>query len=145
MTTRKCLFCFSVFPIERKKGDKNRKFCSTICYESKEKIRARNTLLSKYGLDIESYNKMFLEQDGKCLICSHPESERLPNGQLKPLAVDHCHITGTIRGLLCLRCNIGIGNFNDNWVLLQNAMEYLVAGDLKAGINQRMGNRNDYA
>ena len=145
MTTKTCLFCFTEFPVERKKGDNNRKFCSTLCYQNKEKIRARKNLLSKYGLDTHSYNKMFSRQDGKCSICCQPQSEMLPNGQTKPLVVDHCHITGIVRGLLCSRCNIGIGNFDDNWVLLENAIEYLVAGDLKTGINQRMGNRNDNA
>ena len=67
------------------------------------------------------------------------------NGKVKRIAIDHCHLTGVVRGLLCHSCNTGLGYFNDNWVLLDNALEYLIAGDLKAGTNTRWGNRNDNA
>lgn len=72
------------------------------------------------GVSPEEYNKMFSHQDGRCKICGTPQSELK-----KALALDHCHTTGKIRGLLCVRCNLGIGMFADNIIILKNAVEYL--------------------
>ena len=72
----------------------------------------------------DDYNKVFIEQDGKCLICGKHQSE-LEKG----LAVDHDHITGKVRGLLCFHCNIGLGMFRDDITLLTNAINYLVKID----------------
>jgi hypothetical protein len=100
--------------------------------------------LRKYGITKDRYDELLKYQDGKCAICNCAETVKL-NGKLKRLAIDHCHQTNFVRGLLCSRCNVAIGNFNDNWILLDNALEYLIAGDMKAGTAHRMGNRNDHA
>jgi len=71
-----------------------------------------------YGLTKEGYLEMFKSQNGVCAICCNPEKK-------KRLAVDHCHNTGKIRGLLCARCNTSIGRFNDDVELLQKAIDYL--------------------
>lgn len=65
---------------------------------------------------------MLAAQDGKCLICrrTNPDSA-------KPLAVDHCHATNRVRGLLCHKCNTGLGSFDDNPELLVGAIAYLQA------------------
>jgi len=73
-------------------------------------------LKRKYDLTLESYDKMFLEQEGKCLICKRCDER---------LVVDHCHTTGKVRGLLCSGCNRGLGFFNDRAENLQKAAEYL--------------------
>jgi hypothetical protein len=122
------------------------KFCSAKCRNknpipSRQKEQVFVSYLKRFNLNLDDYQEMFLSQDGKCAICHSPETMVL-NGKVKRLAIDHCHITGMVRGLLCSRCNSGLGYFNDNWVLLDNALEYLTKGDLKAGINQRWGNRN---
>lgn len=62
---------------------------------------------------------MHAEQAGLCAIC-HGET----NGQ-GDLHVDHDHVTGKVRGLLCSRCNTGIGMMGDNTALLRKAIEYL--------------------
>lgn len=62
------------------------------------------------------YAAMHADQDGKCAICSTPRSR---------LSVDHDHITGKNRGLLCSQCNWGLGQFRDNPQLLENAIRYL--------------------
>ncbi len=59
-----------------------------------------------------------------CAICSRPEKQ-LRRGVLKRLAVDHCHTTGKIRGLLCAACNVTLGKFGDDPVLLDVAAAYL--------------------
>jgi hypothetical protein len=71
-----------------------------------------------YGLTPEEYDAMLVAVDGKCTIC-----RKAP--KVKALAVDHCHTTGKVRGILCDKCNMGIGYFDDNLDLLQKAIEYL--------------------
>lgn len=81
-----------------------------------EKERARK---ARYGLPDGAYEKMFIEHDGKCAIC------RGINVHGRDLSVDHNHKTKTIRGLLCNRCNFGIGLFKDSPNLLIKARNYL--------------------
>lgn len=84
----------------------------------------RVALLAQYGLTPADYDRMHEEQNGLCRICLRPEP--VP-GRL--LAVDHCHSTGVVRGLLCGDCNRGIGMFKDDPLRLLRAVEYLT-GDL---------------
>lgn len=74
----------------------------------------------RYNLTLEEYYKMKEDQKGFCKICGTHESELS-----KPLHIDHCHITDKVRGLLCNRCNLGIGSFKDNIEHLQKAINYL--------------------
>jgi len=81
----------------------------------------------RYGISLDDFNAMKQEQDGKCAICLtqleiHPDS----SVRTKKVAVDHCHETGKVRGLLCANCNTGLGMFKDNHALLQAASEYLL-------------------
>lgn len=86
----------------------------------KDKIRHRKCNLKRmYGLTLEDYDQMFEQQNGVCAVCGG-----LATGG-KRLVVDHCHITGKIRGLLCGNCNIGIGNMQDNVDILAQAIIYL--------------------
>lgn len=57
-------------------------------------------------------------QGGACLLCGNQ------NGS-KRLAVDHCHNTSKVRGLLCTNCNVGIGMFRHDPELLEKAKNYL--------------------
>jgi hypothetical protein len=66
-----------------------------------------------------------VEQEGLCAICGKPETAQGKHSVVKSLAVDHDHETGEIRGLLCSRCNNGIGHFGDNVELMKKAIEYL--------------------
>jgi len=67
---------------------------------------------------------MHQEQNGLCAIC-HNEERHFNRGKRLMLAVDHCHLTGAIRGLLCMDCNTGIAKFKDNPEFLRNAQKYL--------------------
>lgn len=83
--------------------------------------RNRKHLFKKlYNLTIDGYNQLFTEQQGKCKICGKHQDELD-----QWLAVDHDHITGKIRGLLCDNCNLGLGLFKDNLEYLRSAYEYL--------------------
>jgi DNA-binding sugar fermentation-stimulating protein len=76
-------------------------------------------LRAKYGVSRMDFELMEMRQGGLCAICKKPCSV----GQR--LGVDHCHETGKIRGLLCRKCNVGLGFFMDNPRLLQAAIVYL--------------------
>jgi hypothetical protein len=78
-------------------------------------------LLRYYGITVRDYEAMFDAQRGVCAICGEPPSK----DRRHDLAVDHCHDTGTVRGLLCLRCNAGLGQFDDSPDLLRRASEYV--------------------
>lgn len=72
----------------------------------------------RYGITLAQYSVMLREQDGSCLICDDVDIDRR-------LHVDHDHATGAVRGLLCGRCNVGLGCFRDDPKLLRLAATYL--------------------
>jgi len=76
--------------------------------------------LKQYNLLPEEYLKLKKEQNYKCKICFKSEEE---NG--KALAIDHCHKTSKVRGLLCDNCNRGIGHLQDDINILESAIKYL--------------------
>lgn len=84
----------------------------------------KGNLAKKYGITQEDYNRMLAEQDGCCKICRSSD----PVG-VKSFAVDHDHVTGKVRGLLCHRCNPGLGYFQDNPELLRKAIDYLLEAE----------------
>lgn len=89
------------------------------------KMKANN-LLKLYGLTLEAYEALLDAQGRRCAICGAETGWRhRQSGELKKLAVDHCHETGRIRGLLCDRCNTAIGKLNHDPDLLQKAIDYL--------------------
>lgn len=73
-----------------------------------------------FGISYQEYLTMLEAQGGCCAICGTSDT-----GKRKAFAVDHCHHTGKIRGLLCSNCNTGIGNLRDDIGLLERAIEYL--------------------
>lgn len=77
-----------------------------------------------YNLDPDRYSEIFIKQNGVCAICLGPET-RVRNGKVLPLGVDHDHKSGIVRGLLCHKCNAGLGMFNDDLNLISNAMNYM--------------------
>jgi hypothetical protein len=81
--------------------------------------RWERILQRKYGITAEDYSYMLEQQQGGCAICfqENPTGNRL--------AVDHNHDTGEVRGLLCSRCNTGLGQFGDNVDNLEAAIDYL--------------------
>jgi hypothetical protein len=82
----------------------------------------KNSELKKsFGIDLETYNVMLKKQNGVCAICKKPEKFNTS------LAVDHCHISKKIRGLLCTNCNRALGMFNDSVLNLYQAINYLQA------------------
>ena len=83
--------------------------------------RRERTLREGYNMSLGDYDDMLDNQQGKCAICSsYPKS--------KPLAVDHCHYSGVVRGLLCSNCNTALGLFADDIDVMEKAISYLKKG-----------------
>ena len=79
-------------------------------------------LMKSYSITVEEYNKMLEKQNGRCKICNNiPDITK----RKKYLCVDHNHITNKIRGLLCDKCNRGIGLLNEDLSIIKNALNYL--------------------
>jgi hypothetical protein len=96
--------------------------------------RAFGTYLRRaYGITLEQYRQMLAEQGGACAICGEPptveNSGRWTKRRRRPadpkLIVDHDHVTGKVRGLLCGRCNTGIGALKDDAAIVRFALKYL--------------------
>lgn len=80
---------------------------------------------ARMGVSIDERKRMYDEQDGKCAICHTPGLLYGQGNQKDTLPLDHNHVTGEIRGLLCIKCNRGLGLFMDNPELLREAARYL--------------------
>lgn len=141
---RICQGCRQVFRPTRRK----QLWCSYDCYKTSENLkqarertdfkrrlenhpdpsgrRAENfrNNLRKYGLTVEEYQARLVAQNGVCVICGKPPKE---NGQRAAarLHVDHDHVTGQNRDLICLNCNRGLGYFKDDPALMRAAAEYI--------------------
>lgn len=84
-------------------------------------IRRRNAVLkSKYGITIDQYYAMFKKQNNSCKICKVKKHQRKSD-----FVVDHCHKTKRVRGILCFRCNVILGQLKDNPKLFRRAALYL--------------------
>lgn len=81
-------------------------------------------IAKKYGITIEQYEQMLVDQKSLCAICLRPP-EPTSKGHGERFHIDHCHATGKVRGLLCYCCNSGLGSFLDNVEAVQRAAEYL--------------------
>ena len=80
--------------------------------------RRKDNLKYRYGITEEQYDQMLEKQNHTCAICNEK-----PKGNL---AVDHCHTTGKVRGLLCANCNKGLGMFKEDENRMKKAMQYLI-------------------
>lgn len=87
------------------------------------KLKVRRMNLKKHGLSIDDYQRKAEAQNFLCAACGLPETGRNQHG-LVPLAVDHDHTTGQIRGLLCMRCNRTLGMLKDSTELIQKLLIY---------------------
>lgn len=110
---------YSTHPEYRKKLIKDSEKWKKNHPEKVKQISRRASIKCSYGLSYEDWLKIWKNQDGKCAICG--EIFTKPSNAY----TDHDHKTDEIRGLLCRKCNFGIGLFNDNPELLMNAIRYL--------------------
>jgi hypothetical protein len=100
----------------------NRKRAKKWNRENKERrqiIVQKNNYKKRYGLSVEQKQELINKQDSKCAICTNDLKDT------HDVCVDHNHVTGAIRGILCRKCNLGIGHLNDSIEILKSAQKYL--------------------
>ena len=86
----------------------------------------RRYSLTKYDITVEEYDAMLSGQGDGCACCGVTG-----NKDGARLFIDHCHETGTIRGIICRKCNSGIGALGDNVEGLRRALAYLASAEIK--------------
>lgn len=91
--------------------------------EEYQRYKKNYDLMKTYGITLLEYEAQLDKQNGMCALCGITEC-----GSGRNFAVDHCHETGNVRGLLCANCNNGLGRFKDNTEVLRNAITYLNQG-----------------
>ncbi len=84
---------------------------------AKQSARQRKRTCKKHRISVDEYEAMHARQRGACGICERP-FRHTP-------CIDHCHATGTVRGLLCSKCNVGLGYYDDDPTFMRKAAHYL--------------------
>jgi hypothetical protein len=90
------------------------------------RYQRKTDLRSVFGLEYRDYVSMYVDQSGACWICGIKLAKYKNDDGIQTACVDHDHATGEIRGLLCRKCNVGLGHFDDSPDLLDRAIEYLL-------------------
>jgi len=111
MSSKRCVYCLSQIVTNWVTNNPERAQARYKPQRAIEQYRQRT-----YGITQQESDHMFFCQRGICAICDEPLT--------KP-HVDHNHVTGKVRGLLCGPCNHGIGSLKDNTTILRNAITYL--------------------
>lgn len=114
MVERCCDECGTSLTVTARRAAETRVFCSRDC-------KSRHRVVSNYGLTRVAYNGMLEAQNGGCAICGAVAADAIG----RRLVVDHDHLTGNVRGLLCSACNSGLGHFGDDPQRLSNSIDYL--------------------
>lgn len=147
MEDRECIKCQSPLVLGKNWLDSAKKYGQYTCRPcakidmATRRVKYRDTEYQKaYGITSKQYQMMHDKQKGKCLICDKEETV-VRNGKVINLAVDHNHITGKVRGLLCNLCNRSIGGLGDSIELLKKAINYLETND-GAYYNTRLSSKS---
>jgi hypothetical protein len=129
---KRCTVCGEVKPLEQfhkrwEARDGRRTDCARcntnnrLAAQRADKGKYRDSQLrTKYGITLADYEAMRIAQNGCCAICK----TEAPGGP-GDWHLDHCHASKVIRGLLCSTCNVGLGMFKDNPLLLAAAANYI--------------------
>jgi len=131
-----CASCFRKTPTAWKRRAKchpdrphqARGLCLTCYNKSQSQSRQKwERVRWNFGLTKEQYEAILARQGGVCAICQRPETKTWRGGKkVKHLSVDHRHGTTLVRGLLCHKCNLGIGHLGDDPARLSRALRYLL-------------------
>jgi len=126
MKCKKCMVNLSLdkYYFNKNGKDKRQNVCKKCMNIYNYKIDKNHKLKKAYGITLNDYNKLLVNQKNRCSICGINNNGKYRNKN-RAFAVDHCHNTNKIRGLLCSDCNIAIGLLKDNVKYLQSAINYL--------------------
>jgi hypothetical protein len=111
---RRCRICWEKYKQEH--AEASRKYSREYRQALTSAFRHAKWIAWAYGLTPEKQKEMYDQQGGKCAIPSCPNPAE---------HIDHDHKTKKVRALLCQKCNRGLGHFNDDVTLLQEAIQYL--------------------
>jgi len=120
-------FVWKLSVTERVEGEDDRTFKNRrakVYRAVRKEAHTGYDLKKNYSLTLAEYDALLQKQGGCCAICEKDETMKI-KGKVIRLSVDHCHETGKVRGLLCTRCNTGLGNFSDDIDRLKQAIDYL--------------------
>jgi hypothetical protein len=123
----KCRPCWAAYMKEYNKNNPEKVKLRNKKYKvlNKDKYKS-SSLKTRYNIDLEEYQQLLIKQNYSCAICNNPETTKdNRTTQIRMLAVDHCHKTGVVRGLLCQKCNQALGLLGDNMNIFLNAIAYL--------------------
>ena len=119
----KCKECDKAVVMEWRSKNKSEYNNYTAQWRAKNPDKQHATDIKRhYGLSIDEYRLLLDKQHNKCQICGKKHN---PSEKRQRLYVDHDHLTGKVRGLLCANCNFIIGHADDKVELLQKAIAYL--------------------
>lgn len=121
-------FCGKCYRRNERKDPEKRAIINERLRKFKTKDRIRLALLKSYGLDEYSYQQLYSSQKGLCAICHKPPKGK---GKYAVLHIDHCHETGKVRGLLCMKCNLAIGHLRNSPRIIDSSIKYLLERDPK--------------
>lgn len=135
MATKKTLSEYES-DVYKAKGPRERRLAMKRLAQAKQRARNPEAIRDKhlrtlYGITIDDYEAMLKAQDYRCAICRIPDvaitmrAGRYLKQLESPLQVDHCHLTGVVRGLLCNECNSGLSKLGDSVDGLMVAVRYL--------------------
>lgn len=88
-------------------------------------VKRSGILRREFRMSECEYGQMHDAQGGVCAICGRAETKVHRDGSICRLSVDHDHVSGDVRGLLCSKCNVGLGFFEDNPESLRKAADYI--------------------
>lgn len=118
MLGKYCPKCSKILPFLAYYMSKNKLYgyCKKCTIEYSKQYYKAWSRAAHYKTTQEHLDNMLEAQKDKCLICKKEGN----------LVVDHDHKSGKIRGMLCRNCNLGLGSFKDNWMILDKAAQYMI-------------------
>ena len=135
--TKVCTVCkvaktLDMFDKDTRYRSNLRPACGQCRQDSMAASRFNSSIQLRYGISGETFDRMSEEQGHVCAICGKPETritrpnaKRVKIGIPPRLCLDHDHSTEQVRGLLCHKCNVGLGQFKDDIEVLKSAIAYL--------------------